>query len=333
MLNKNLKLNPKFFDNDCEKVAIRDGFGAGLLRAGENDEKVVALSADLSYSMMMSSFKEKFPARYVEVGVAEQNMATLASGLANYGKIPFMGSFAVFSPGRNWEQIRTTIALNNLPVKIVGGHAGVGVGPDGATHQALEDIALMRVLPNMTVVVPCDSKEAEKAAIAAAKTNGSVYIRITRQKSPVLTTEETPFEIGKANLVWQAENPQIGIIACGPSVADAVSAAKELETEGIFVSVLNNHTIKPLHKNSIIDLAKKTKAIVTVEDHQIAGGMGSAVAELLAENFPTTIEFVGIKDEFGQSGTQEDLYKHYGLDAQSIKTAVKKTLKSIQKDL
>jgi transketolase len=329
MINPQLKLNTKIFDQDAERVSMRDSFGLGLLEAGEKDEKIVALSADLSESTRFDIFKKKFPERYVEMGVAEQNMATVASGLANYGKIPFIGSFAVFSPGRNWEQIRTTIVLNNLKVVIVGCHSGVNVGADGATHQALEDIALTRVLPNMQVIVLCDAEEARKAVLAVAKTAGPSYIRLEREKSPAITTAETPFEIGKANLVWQSEKPSVAIIACGSSVATALFSAKKLEEENISVLVLNLHTIKPIDQEAVINVAKKTGRVVTVEDHQVAGGMGSAVAEVLAENYPVPMRFVGIRDQFGQSGKSEELKKHYEIGVSDVVDAVKKSLKNL----
>lgn len=326
MLNENAKLNENIFSHDVEKVPTRNGFGEGLVIAGEKDERVVAICADLAESTRMQDFKEKFPNRYIEVGVAEQNLATVASGMANYGKIPFIASYATFSPGRNNEQIRTTISLNNVPVKIVGSHAGVSVGPDGATHQALEDIALMRVQPNMTVLVPCDSEEAKKATIAAAKYPNPVYIRLTREKTPLMTTENTPFEIGKAEILWKAHNPDVSIFACGPLLHNALLAARELEKEGIQVCVVNISTVKPLDKR-ILDIVKETRAVVTVEEHQVAGGLGSAISEFLSENLPVPIEFIGVRDQFGQSGNPEELIEHYEMGVSSIKIAVKKAIK------
>ncbi|PIT96597.1 transketolase, partial [Candidatus Campbellbacteria bacterium CG10_big_fil_rev_8_21_14_0_10_35_52] len=318
MLNKKLKLVENIFDiNSIKQSPTRDGFGRGLVEAGEKDERIVALCADLSESTRMRWFQEKFPKRYIEIGVAEQNLATVASGLANYGKIPFIASYAVFSPGRNNEQIRTTISLNNVPVKIVGSHAGVSVGPDGATHQALEDIALMRVLPNMTVIVPCDDEEARKATFAAAFTDTPVYIRLARDKSPVFTTTETPFEIGRAEILFESKNPQAALIACGNLVHNALLAADDLEKEGIGVIVLNNHTIKPMDANAVLSAAKKAGAVVTIEEHQIAGGMGSAVAEILSQENPTPIEFIGVRNQFGQSGQPNELIEHYGMGVES----------------
>jgi transketolase len=327
MINKDAKLVENIFDKDSlEQGPTRDGFGKGLVEAGEKDERIVALCADLSESTRIQWFQEKFPNRYIEIGVAEQNLATVASGLANYGKIPFIASYATFSPGRNNEQIRTTISLNNVPVKIVGSHAGVSVGPDGATHQALEDIALMRVQPNMTVIVPCDVEEARKATFAAAFTGTPVYLRLARAKSPMFTTTDTPFEIGKAQLFWDCEKPQAVIIACGNLVYNALFAAHELVDDGIEVLVLNNHTIKPMDTEEVLNAVKKAGAVVTVEEHQIAGGMGSAVAEILAQEYPVPIEFIGMHDQFGQSGDPSELIEHYKMDAKAIKSAVKKVI-------
>jgi len=333
VLNPKLKLNPKIFNEDCEQAPIRKGFGQGLLAAGEIDNNVVALCADLVESTQMNLFAEQFPGRYVEVGVAEQNLVTVASGLAAMGKIPFCSSYAMFSPGRNWEQIRTTIAYNDRPVKIVGSHAGISVGPDGGTHQALEDIALMRVMPNMDVVSPCDAIEAKKATLLLAKTGKPAYLRLAREKTPIITTEETPFSLGKAEIYWLPEIgiPQVGIIATGSLMHRALSAAKELENppaggEGIKVKVMNLSSIKPIDSQAIIALAKETKRIVTVEEHQVAGGMGGAVAEVLAEHSPVAMEFVGVKDRFGQSGTPDELVEHYGMGKDYIKEAVRKVL-------
>ena len=302
----------------------RDGFGRALLELGASNPQVVALCADLAESTRMLAFKEKYPERYIEMGVAEQNMATVASGLANYGKIPFMASYATFSPGRNNEQIRTTISLNNLGVKIVGSHAGLSVGPDGATHQALEDIALMRVQPNMTVLSPCDEQEAYKATLAAAAHPGLVYIRLAREKTPVMTAAETPFEIGKANIVWEADHaPEVAVFATGPLLYNALCAAKELE-HAVPTVVINIHTIKPLDKEAIVSAARAAGAVVTVEEHQVAGGFGGAIAEVLAAECPVPVEFVGVRDQFGQSGTPDELIQHYGLDTASIAEAIKK---------
>ena len=332
MLNPNLKLNPKIFNDDVLQVPIRKGFGEGLLKAGEEDEKVVALCADLTESTQMILFAEKFPERFVEMGVAEQNLATVASGMAAMGKIPFCSSYAMFSPGRNWEQIRTTIAYNDRPVKIVGSHAGISVGADGGTHQALEDIALMRVMPNMDVISPSDALEAKRATVALAKSGKPAYLRLAREKTPIITTEETPFKIGKAEIYWLPDVglAQVGIIATGALCHRALLAAKELEgqegPERIKTKVMNLSSIKPIDVDALLTLARECKAIVTVEEHQVLGGMGSAVAEVLAKNFPVPIEFIGVQDKFGQSGTPDELVEHYGMGKDSIKEAVKKVL-------
>jgi transketolase len=328
MLNPLAKLNSKIFDKDVEQVPIRRGFGEGLVIAGEADERVVGLCADLTESTQMHFFREKFPKRFIEIGVAEQNLAVVASGMAAMGKIPFITSYAMFSPGRNWEHIRTTIAYNNRPVKLVGSHAGISVGPDGGTHQAIEDIALTRVIPRMVVISPCDAIEAKKATIEAAKTNTPVYLRLAREKTPVMTTADTPFEIGKAQIFFQpiAGKPDVGIVATGALVHKALKVAAELEKEKIGVTVLNLSTIKPLDEKALIRLAQEAKAIVTVEEHQIRGGMGSAVAECLVKNNPVPMEFVGVDDEFGQSGKPDELIEHFGMGEKSIKEAVKKVL-------
>lgn len=328
MLNPKLKLNTKTFMDDVEQVPIRQGFGEGLVIAGKADDRIVALCADLTESTKMNLFKDAFPERFIEIGVAEQNLASVASGMAAMGKIPFISSYAMFSPGRNWEQIRTTICYNDVPVKIAGSHAGISVGPDGGTHQAIEDMALMRVLPNMVVISPCDSIEAKKATLALAKTNTPSYIRLGREKTPVMTTEETPFEIGKATLMYNPDHglAHVGIIATGALVHKALFAARDLEKTGVRCKVLNLSTIKPLDIEAILSLAKETKRIVTVEEHQIAGGMGSAVAEYLAQTFPVPIEFIGVHDRFGQSGTPAQLIREYGMDREDIIQAVKKVL-------
>ncbi|MDI6821180.1 MAG: transketolase C-terminal domain-containing protein, partial [Patescibacteria group bacterium] len=310
MLNQELNLNPKLFNPEAEMKSLRDGFGEGLVIAGEKNNNVVVLCADLEESTRVDDFARKFPKRFFETGVAEQNMAAIAAGLGVSGKIPFISSFAVFSPGRNWEQIRTTIAYNKSNVKIAGHHAGVSVGEDGATHQALEDIALMRVLPNMIVLCPADAIEAKKATLAAVEINGPVYIRLGRELLKVLTTEDTPFNIGKSEIFWRPKSgiaPQCAIISCGSLVGNALFAAKELEDEGIGTIILNIHTIKPIDSKKIIEVAKKTGAVVTVEEHQIAGGMGSAVAEVLAQNYPAPQEFIGIANVFGESGKGKEL--------------------------
>lgn len=325
MLNPDVYLKENIFDAP-DQAATRDGFGVGLVEAADADPRVVALSADLTESTRVEAFKAKYPARFIEVGIAEQNMAALGAGFAEAGKVPFITSYAAFNPGRNNEQIRTTIALNNVGVKVCGMHAGISVGPDGATHQALEDIALMRVIPNMTVIVPCDSEEARKATAAAAKHDGPVYLRFGREKTPIITSAETPFEIGKANVLWTSDTPQVAIISTGALGHRALVAAKELESKGIAVSVVNVHTVKPLDRHTIVQEAKRAGGVVTVEEHQIAGGLGSAVAELLAAESPLPVEFIGVHDQFGQSGVPDELYEHYGMGVSHIVAAVEKVV-------
>ena len=327
MLNPSLKLNEKMFDEKVEQVPIRQGFGEGLLHLGEKDQNVVGLCADLTESTKMNLFADKFPQRFIQIGVAEQNLASVASGMASMGKIPFISSYAMFSPGRNWEQIRTTICYNNQPVKIAGSHAGISVGPDGGTHQAIEDIAITRVIPRMVVISPCDAVEAKKATIESAKTGTPVYLRLAREKTPVMTTTKTPFKIGKSQVFWESRSPKVGIIATGALLYKALLAAKELQEEKIEVEVMNLSTIKPLDEEGILNFAKRVKKLVTVEEHQIRGGMGSAVSEYLAQVYPLPIEFIGVNDKFGQSGTPEELLKHYHMDKDDIIKAVKKVLK------
>lgn len=316
-----MNLNPKLFDADIEQSPIRAGFGEGLLEFAKQNENVVALCADLTESTKTDAFAKAFPNRFIEMGIAEQSMASVASGMAAMGKIPFIMSYAMFNPGRNWEQIRTTICYNNVPVKVVGAHAGVSVGPDGGTHQAIEDIALMRVIPRMVVVVPCDSIEARKATLAIGSHNGPAYLRLAREKTAVVTTLDTPFELGKAQVYFESQNDaqkKVGIIACGQLVHIAILAAKKLEESDYTVGVMNMATIKPLDSEAVISFAQKYGKIVTAEEHQIAGGMGSAVAEVLAKNFPVPMSFVGVEDEFGQSGTPTELMSHYGMNVETI---------------
>ena len=331
MLNSVIKLNSKIFTEKIKQISPRDGFGEGLVLVGEMNEKVVALCADVTESLRMHLFRDRFPERFIELGIAEQNMAGVASGLAAAGKIPVMGTYAIFSPGRNWEQIRTTICYNQQKVIIIGSHAGLNVGPDGGSHQALEDIALMRVLPHMAVICPADALEARRAILSAVEYPNSVYIRLPREKSPVFTTEETTWEIGKSQALWipKSEDEQfsgITIFACGYLVYKALEAAKELEQEGISITVINNSAIKPLDKEIILKWAKRSKTIITLEEHQIAGGMGSAIAEFLSENYPLPIKFMGIKDQFGESGQAEELIEKYGLGKEAIKQTVKQII-------
>lgn len=328
-LNPNAKLSDKALDlTTVEQLPTRKGYGEGLLAIGEQDKRVVALCADLTESTQTHLFAQKFPERFIEMGVAEQNLAAVAAGLAAYGKIPFIASYAMFSPGRNWEQIRTTAGYNNTPVKIVGAHAGVSVGPDGATHQAIEDIAIMRVIANMTVVYPCDAIEGKKATMASVGIDGPVYLRFAREKTPVFTTLETPFQIGRAEVLWESDGkPDVAIVACGPLVHKALLAAAELEKSGTKVRVINNHTIKPMDVETITAAARDAGAIVTVEEHQVQGGMGSAVAEVLAKTHPIPIEFIGVQTQFGQTGQPDELLKHFHMDVPDIIEAAQKVIK------
>ncbi len=325
IVNSTMNLLSDLFSSTPQMKPVRDGFGEGLVLAGNEDPTVVVLTADLKDSTRATKFAEKFPHRFFDCGVAEQGMITVASGLAATGKTPFACSFAAFSPGRNWEQIRTTICLNDVPVKIAGLFGGLSVGPDGATHQMLEDIALMRSLPNMIVLAPSDALEARKAVLAASKIAKPVYLRIPRVESPVYTTEMTPFEIGKANLL--TEGRDITLIACGVQVFTALEAAKVLSSLGIQAEVINLHTIKPLDEQTIITSVRKTNKAITIEDHQIAGGMGSCVAELLSTEYPIPVVRIGVQDTFGQSGKPAELYEHYSLTAQAIVDAARKMLR------
>jgi transketolase len=307
----NLHLVEDISSKNALKEPSRKGFGRGLLEAGRLNDNVVAACADLTDSTQMSLFKAEFPDRFVEIGVAEQNLVTVGSGMAAMGKIPFVSSYAAFSPGRNWEQIRTTVCLNNQPVKIVGSHAGVSVGPDGATHQMLEDIALMRALPNMVVIAPGDSVEAEKATLALAQDPRPGYLRLAREATTVITTKDTPFEIGKAYVF--VPGSQVTIISTGVMTPFALEAAHRLYVQGIDAEVIHCPTIKPLDEETILKSAQKTRAVVTVEEAQINGGLGGAVAELLSENYPVKLKRIGVRDHFGESGTPEELYDKCGL--------------------
>ncbi len=326
MLNPELKLNPKIFDQDVEQKPIRDGYGEALLELGEKNPDVVVLTADLAESTRVHKFAEKFPERFIECGVAEQNMVGIAAGLGVSGKIPFISSYATFSPGKNWETIRTTIIYNFSNVKIAGHHSGIVTGPDGATHQATEDIAIMRCLPNIKIISPCDAIEAKKATLYSAEIYGPFYLRFVRDKTPIITTEETPFRFGQIEKFWISEKPEIAIFATGHLVYQALLAAKELREEKIEVLVYNVHTIKPLDEKTILEIAKEVKGFVSVEDHQINGGLGSAIAEVLVKNYPLRMEFVGLRDTFGESGKIEELLKKYEMDKEAIKNAVKKLL-------
>lgn len=324
-INPAAHLSRMLFAKDIVLRPTRDGFGEGLVQAGKEDERIMVLSADLTESTRVEAFKQAFPDRFVQMGVSEQSLAAIAAGMALAGRTPFIASYACFSPGRNWEQIRTTICLSETNVKIAGAHAGVSVGPDGATHQMVEDIALMRVLPNMTVLVPCDAIEARKATLLAAQLDGPVYIRFGREKSPLFTTEKTPFGLGKAQVFRKGND--VAIIACGPLVHEALKAAQQLAALGIEARVINNVSVKPLDEATIITAAKQCGAVVTVEEAQAAGGMGSAVCELLSAEYPVPVERIGLQDEFGQSGTPAELLEHYKLTAPWIAKAAQQMLK------
>lgn len=320
-----MKLAPhvqqNIFSDDAIEIPNRDGYGEGLKLAGEKNSRIVVLSADLTESTRTNVFADAFPDRFIQCGVAEQNMASVASGMAAMGKIPFIASYAMFSPGRNWEQIRTTIAYNNANVKIIGAHSGVSVGPDGATHQAIEDIALMRTLPNMIVIAPCDTHEAKKAVLFAAEYNGPVYIRIARDKSPVVTAEDSPFLFGKASIFLErdpAHEKKVGIISTGILAYNALMAAHELNKAGVGASVMHMATVKPLDTEALASFAAEHEVLITVEEHQIAGGMGSAIAEYISETNPKKIIRLGVHDQFGQSGEPKELMAFYGIDAKSI---------------
>jgi len=318
MINPDARMSTKVFADDIEKAPMRDGFGIGVVEAGKADSRVVVLCADVAESTRAEQFQKEFPDRFIEMGVAEQNMAGVAAGMAAAGKIPFIVSYAVFSPGRNYEHIRTTIALNQMPVKICGMHAGVSVGPDGATHQMLEDIGMMRMLPNMTVIAPCDAEEARKAVIASAKTDGPVYIRFGRAATPTFTTSETPFEIGKSLVLWESKNLKVAILSTGSLGYAALCAGRALADEGIECIVLHIPTVKPIDTEAVLDAASRAGRVITVEEHQIAGGFGSAIAEFLSEHHPVPIRRLGIQDQFGQSGEPDELLAHYELDALHI---------------
>jgi len=323
MLNPSAKLSETVFAPDVVQKPTRDGFGTGVVEAGKSDPRVVVLCADLTESTRAEEFEKEFPERFIEAGIAEQNMAALAAGLAAAGKIPFIASYAAFNPGRNYEHIRTTIVLNEQPVKVCGMHAGVSVGPDGATHQMLEDIGMMRMLPGMTVINPADANEAHKAVVAAAATDTPVYLRFARSATPVFTTDDTPFTIGKALTLWEGKTPKVALLATGPMAYRALSAARALAAEKIKTIVLNVHTIKPLDSDAIVAAAKRTGRVITIEEHQVAGGFGSAVSELLSKEYPVPMRFLGIQDQFGQSGEPEELLEHYGLGVSHIVNATR----------
>lgn len=303
----------------------RSGFGQGLLEAGKRNQNVVALCADLTESVKMGAFKEAFPERFFQIGISEANMVGVASGLALSGKVPFIGSFAAFSTGRVYDQIRQSVAYSNTNVKIAGSHAGITLGEDGATHQILEDIGLMKMLPNMVVINPCDYNQTVQATIAAAEYIGPVYIRFGRPKVPIFISEDTPFQIGKALMI--NEGKDVTILATGHLVWEAIQTGEMLAEKGIDAEIINIHTIKPLDKEAILKSVAKTGCVVTCEEHQYNGGLGDSVAQLLAQNNPKPIEYVGIDDKFGESGKPEDLMVKYGLKSQNIVHAVEKVIK------
>lgn len=311
--------------NKLELKGTREGHAAALLELGKKDKRVMALTADLAQSFHYDKFAELFPERFIDCGVAEQNLMGVGAGLALAGKIPFVASFAAFSPGRNWDQLRISVCYSQANIKIISSHAGLNVGPDGATHQALEDLALTRVLPNLTVLVPCDYWEAYQATLAAYRHRGPVYIRLTREKSPVLTAAKTDFKIRRLKIF--EEGRDLTIVVCGPLLSEALLAAKELRRRKISADVINCHTLKPLDKKTLLQSLKKTKAAVTVEEHQIFGGLGGAIAELSAQNFPVPLEFVAVRDSFGESGQAEELLAKYHLKSQDIILAAQRVLK------
>lgn len=319
-------LNPLLYSKDVEQEPIRAGFGRGLKVAGEANENIVALCADLTESTQMHHFREAFPKRFIEIGIAEQNLVTVASGLARAGKIPFTSSYAAFSPGRNWEQIKTTAALNNQPVKIVGSHAGVSVGPDGATHQMLEDIALMRVIPNMVVVAPGDSIEAEKATRAIAQNGKPTYLRLAREKTPIMSTADSPFELGKAYVL--KEGADVTLFGTGSLSYQLLIAAKILEARGIDAEVVHVPTIKPLDHETILASAKKTGRVVTAEEAQAAGGFGSAITEFLSETLPMPVKRIGMNDRFGESGEPNQLMEYFGFTGEKLAETVAEFVES-----
>lgn len=323
------QIHPDAFSDDAVLEPTRAGFGRGLKLAGEKNESIVALCADLTESTQMHLFRDAFPNRFVEIGVAEQNLVTVASGMARAGKIPFTSSYAAFSPGRNWEQIRTTITLNNQPVKIVGSHAGVSVGPDGATHQMLEDIALMRVLPNMVVVAPGDSVEAEKATQAIAENGKPSYIRLAREKTPIFSTPESPFEIGKAYVLREGDD--VLLLGTGTMTYQLLVAANILAEQGVSAEVIHVPTIKPLDEDTIMASVKKIGRVVSAEEAQVAGGFGGAIAELLTKELPTPLHRIGINDRFGESGAPNDLLDHFGLTGEKMAISIKQFVDSTPK--
>lgn len=302
----------------------RSGFGDGLLEAGRNNPDIVALCSDLTDSVKMGGFKKEFPERFFQTGIAEANMIGIASGLAISGKIPYASSFSAFATGRVYDQIRQSVAYSDANVKICGSHAGVTLGEDGATHQILEDIGLMRMMPNMVVINPCDYNQTKQATIAIANYKGPVYLRFGRPKVPIFISEDTPFEIGKALML--NEGKDVTIIATGHLVWEAIQAAEKLEGMGIDAEVINIHTIKPLDTEAILKSLEKTGCVVSCEEHQFNGGLNDAVSQLLSRSMPRPIEYIGVEDSFGESGTPEELMVKYKLKSDNIVEAAKKAI-------
>lgn len=330
MLNSNAKLSKQIFKDDIEQLPTRDGYGKALVELGEKNPNIVVLTGDLSESTRSNWFAEKFPERFIEVGVAEQNMMGIAAGLALSGKIPFVSSYATFNPGRNWDQLRVSVCYSMANVKVAGAHAGISVGPDGATHQALEDIAMVRALPNLVVVVPCDMIETKKATMAIAeRVKAPAYIRFGREKTPIFTTQDSPFKLGRAEVF--RDGSDVAIIGSGSVLYNALLSAEELARDGIDCMVVNNHTIKPIDRKTLREAAKKCGAVVTVEEHQINGGAGSAVIEVLAAEYPVPVERIGVLDTFGESGQPQELIEKYGMGKDAIIKAVRKVLKRKRK--
>ncbi len=320
----------KLVDNVFDPAAVkrsgtRDGYGAGVLELGKQDDRIVVLCADLSESTKSHLFRKQFPKRYVQVGVAEQNLITVGAGLAAVGKIPFMSSYAAFSPGRCWEQIRTTFGYNHLHGVVVGAHAGVSVGPDGATHQAVEDIATMRTIAGCTVLVPSDAVRAQQATLATVSEAHLWYLRMGRDKYPIFTTEQTPFAVNRASVFYTGDD--VTVVACGPLVYQALLAAHQLEQQGIGVEVIDATTVKPLDVETIVKSVRKTKAVVTAEEASVIGGLGGAVAEALGQHYPAPIEFIGMQDRYGESGTADELFKVCQMTAADIVMAIHRVLK------
>lgn len=313
-----------------EEKGCNDGFGEAFAQLGETYPNVLGLSADVMTSTRAHHFGKKFPERFINFGVAEQNMVGVAAGLALSGKTPFVFAYGAFSPGRNWDQVRVSVCYSNTNVKIISSHVGLSAGPDGGTHQALEDLAITRVLPNLTVLTPCDYEQAKKMVKAVADWVGPVYLRYGRNKTPVFTTAQTPLEIGKALML--RDGSSVSIFATGPLTHKALEAAEELGgKEGIDCEVINIHTLKPLDIATVMVSARKTGAVVTVEEHQIIGGLHGAIAECLAQNYPVPIEAVGMNNAFGESGKPEELLEKYGMSVASIAQAVKRAIARKQK--